>query len=152
MQYKYDEFDPAEVQVFITKHKLYNIRSPKTFEELFPVIPRLRVDGFLTRQQKMFKSKPDNIYNNGRGVFFLNGEPFNVVYKDVHKVRNHFYFPEESEEMRMLSVYEIYIPKSENNKLLNCIRSDGRSKTAYSLAFNLKLPTIDTVAPKLMMD
>lgn len=151
MLYGINEYDPAEIQMFITEHKLYNLKSTKTFNKLLNGMDRLKVEGLGTKQDKWHPSAQENIYNRDKGLFIIDGNPYEIKFVCLKRNRHNFYHNDDG-ELFLMTVFEIIIKKSLNDELFNTVRSNGIQKENFSFVINIKMPMVDTMAVKILME
>ncbi len=156
-EFKLGEFDPAESQLFLTSIKLYNLRSEKTFAEVMRGIPKLRVDGMLTKQGYRRSS---NVYNQTHGVFIVNDMGYKARFDNFRKPKTMFNFTDKGELCLML-IHSLMLDSDElekgkiknNDELFEPIKSNTNwGHRQFSFVLNTKLPSVDILAARLMMD
>lgn len=153
-EFKINQFDPAESQLFLTSIKLYNLRSEKTFLKVMKDIPKLRVDGMLTKQDGW---AANDVYDQTTGVFIIDGIGYRGQFNTFKKPRTMFNFTDEGELCLMLIhsiMFDIDQIKDNNyNELFDPIKSDTNwGDRHFSFVLNTKLPNVDVLAARLMMD
>lgn len=152
-EFTLNQFDPAASQLFLTSNKLYNLRSEKTFIKVMKETPKLRIDGMLTKQgDRPWKS--ENIYKQTHGIFIVNGVGYQAYFDNFKRPKTMFNFTDEGELCLML-IHSIVFQKKDmdNNKLFGPIkRNTAWGDRHFSFVLNIKLPNVDVLAARLMMD
>ena len=152
-EFEIEKFDPSESQLFLTSNKLYNLRSEKSFIKVMIETPKLRVDGMLTKNGKTLRSTK-SIYDQTHGIFIIDGIGYNAHFDNFKKPKTMFNFTEEGELCLML-IHSIQFRRDEmkDNELFDPIKSDTHiGHRQFSFVLNTKLPSVDILAARLMMD
>ena len=152
-KFELNQFDSAESQLFLTSNKLYNLRSEKTFAKVMNDIPKLRIDGMLTKQDHTWRSS--NVYDQTHGIFIVDGEGYKGQFDNFKKPRTMFNFTDEGELCLML-IHSVMFDEGEiknDNELFAPIKSKTYwGHRHFSFVLNTKLPSVDILAARLMMD
>ena len=150
--FKIDQFDPSESQLFLTSIKLYNLRSEKSYAKIIKETSKLRIDGMLTNQNK--ERWWGGIYDQSGGIFIVDGIGYKARFDNFRKPKTMLNFTDEGELCLML-IHSIMFESQdmEDNELFEPIKSNTNwGHIHFSFVLNTKLPSVDILAARLMMD
>jgi hypothetical protein len=151
------DFSPSESQCFITSHNLFNARSEKAFNELLKVLRRLKVDSVWMVPVATTRHNGKSIYDKNVASLILDGDYYEGKFHDLHKTRTTF-FTDDDGTFCMLIAFLIFIgnPKTifDDEKFAEFppLRTMPHKNNAFSFVIITRMPHIDTMAAKLLMD
>ena len=116
--------------------------------------PKLRVDGMLTKQGHSWRNS--NVYDQTHGIFIVYGAGYKGRFDNFKKPKTMFNFTDDGELCLML-IHSVLFNKGEiskDNKLFEPIKNKNITWPGrhFSFVLNTKLPTVDILAARLMMD
>lgn len=152
-----EDFNPSETQCFITSHNLFNARSEKSFNRLLEVLRRLKVDSMWTVPVKSARHSGKSVYDKNVVSLILDGDHYEGKFHDLHKTRTAF-FVDDSGTLCMLVAFLIFI--GDKNTIFDDekfaefppLRTMPHKNNAFSFVMITRLPNIDTMAAKILMD